>query len=377
MRVLHVIIGLRVGGAEMMLLKLLRQMDCAEFEPMVAAFIDGGPCAASLQEIGVPVRHLGMNHVWQAPMALMRLHQVAREFAPDVVQGWMYHGNIAATIVAGQLTKQPDLYWNIRHSLSDPTKEKFLTRRLIELGARWSGRPRKVVHNAAISIEQHGAVGFRRDNALMIPNGFELEKFYPSPEARVQMRRELGLSQDSVLVGNLGRYHPMKAQGDFIMAAAKLAETHPTAHFLLGGRDVTTNNARLQEFVAASGVAEKFHLLGPQENPARFLAALDLYCLSSSYGEGFPNVLGEAMSCGVPCVTTEVGEAKEIVGSLGVVAPVSDPAALAAAMELLLARIRDEGEQLGDLCRASIGERYDLNTIADLYAAMYHRSKEF
>ncbi|MFT5314723.1 MAG: glycosyltransferase involved in cell wall biosynthesis [Candidatus Krumholzibacteriia bacterium] len=371
MKVLHVIIGLRVGGAEMMLLKLLGQMNRSDFEPVVATFLDGGACAEPLQKMGVPVHHLGMNHAWQAPRAMLRLRQLAREFEPDIIQGWMYHGNIAATIVAGQMRARPDLYWNIRHSLADPSQEKFLTRRLIELGGRWSERPRKVVHNSTVSIGQHAEVGFCPDNAVMIPNGFDLDKFSPSAAARRKTRLDLGVPPETFLVGNLGRYHPVKAQGDFIEAAALFGEKNPEIHFLLAGADITAENPVLQKAVLSSGVSERIHLLGPQDDPAAFLAALDIYCLSS-HGEGFPNVLGEAMACGVPCVTTDVGEAKEIVIPWGEVAPPADPVSLAAAMESLFGRMSQEGERLGHACRVSIGDRYDLAQIADLYTAMYN-----
>lgn len=371
MRVMHVIIGLHVGGAEMMLLKLLRHLDRSQFENQVVALTDGGSVADSIRALDIPVHHLGLGGVENAAAVLWRLRKLSRHLAPTVIQGWMYHGNIAATLAARWSPGTPTLYWNIRHSLSDPGREKFLTRRLIELGGRWSDQPCKVLHNSEISIEQHARAGFNRDNALMVPNGFDLEAFAPRDGQRARLRADLGLEADTPLVGTLGRHHPMKGQEDFIRAAAVVAAQFPAAHFVMAGRGVTPETASLGSLVTKSGLTGRVHLIGSQAQPANYLAGLDVFCLSSTHGEGFPNVLGEAMACGVPCVTTEVAEAPRIVGQWGEVVPVADPPALAKALGRMLAKDDGSRRELGLAARESIRARYEISDITARYAEIY------
>ena len=285
----------------------------------------------------------------------------------------MYHGNLAATRLAKRAPRHPALYWNIRHTMTEHAREKFLTRALIRLGGRWSGQARKVVHNAQASVAQHEAKGYSRHNALVIPNGFDLEKFKPDTQAGTALRAELGLGPETVLVGTLGRHHPIKGQDDFLAALAQL-RTLGTAdgavHFLCAGRGMAPQNGALMALVEKTGCAERIHLLDERHDTPHFLAGLDVFCLPSR-GEGFPNALGEAMACGVPCVATDVGEATIMLEDLGPTVPPKSPPALAGALREMLALTAADRRALGEKCRQRIADRYLLASITERYQDMY------
>jgi len=370
-RVLHVITGLGVGGAESMLVKLLGTMDRARFEPVVLSLMPGGTNRAALEGLGVAVHDAGMRRGLPGPGTLGRLAGLARGIAPDLVQGWMYHGNLAADWVRRRSPADPAMVWNIRHSLHDIRREKPLTRAVIRLGARLCGHARAVVCNSQVALEQHAAAGYDRTRLVMIPNGFDLDRFGPDPAARAAVRGDLGLGPDAVLVGMVARRHPMKGHADFLRMAAAVAPGRADVHFLLAGPDVVPGHRELDRLAGVPGLDGRVHLLGARADAPRLMAALDVLVVASLYGEGFPNVLGEAMACGVPCVTTDVGDAAAVAGPAGRVATPGDPAGLAAAVGGILDLPAAGRADLGRRGRERIRARYSLAAVARRYEELY------
>lgn len=371
MKIVHVITGLHVGGAESMLLKLLVSMDRSRFEPTVISLLPGGENRARIVAAGIPVFDLGMKKGLPSPDAILALRRLAHELRPDVVQGWMYHGNLAGSLLGKFTPDRPRVFWNIRHSVADLGQEKVSTRLTIKLGARWSGGPQKTIYNSTVSLKQHALLGYRIDKGLMIPNGFDLMRFRPSETARTALLAELGLPEDVLLVGVAARRHPMKGHEEFLKAAGMLAKLGRPVHFLLAGRGVASTDGQLKDLAGAEGLEGRAHLLGQREDMPAFLAGLDLLCVPSLFGEGFPNVLGEAMACGVPCLATDVGESREIVGALGRIVPPGDVAALADGMHTLLDVGEPEMRERSRACRARIRDEYSLEKIAGLYEELY------
>src|SRR5690606_26895230 len=182
---------------------------------------------------------------------------------------------------------------------------------------------------------------------------------------------ELGLRETDRLVGLIARWHPQKDHAGFLRAAAALAGRQPTAHFVLAGGQCDTGNPELLRLVAATGLADRVQLRGQRSDIPRLTAALDIATLASSFGEAFPSVLGEAMACAVPCVTTDVGDSADIVGDTGRVVPPGDPAALAAAWEELLALSPAELAELGERGRQRAHREFELGAVASRYEAVF------
>jgi glycosyltransferase involved in cell wall biosynthesis len=264
--------------------------------------------------------------------------------------------------------------WNIRGSHCRLADEKLLTAATIWLGARLSSRPFRIVNNSLASARQHEALlGFRRDRWSIIPNGFEVERFRPSAKAREEIRAELRLKSDSLLIGLIGRYHPMKDHSNFLSAAAILRHSVPGAQFVMAGAGIDPANHALFAQSRDLGLLDCTHLLGARTDIPRVTAALDI-AGSSSYSEAFPNVIGEAMSCGVPCVVTDVGDSSWLAGDTGLSVPPRDPKALAEAWLSLIARGPEGRQALGAAARERIVERFSIGAIAAQYEALYDQA---
>ena len=370
-KILHIINGLNGGGAETMLYKLLSHIDRAAFENEVVSLTDIGTIGKSIQALGVRVHALGMVRGLPMPGALWQLVSIIRSLRPHRIQGWMYHSNLAAT-VAGLLTPEPtQVLWNIRHTPYDFEDYKPITATTIRLGAYLSRFPAWILYNARTSAVYHEALGYDAARRMVLPNGFDMVQFAPSAESRASVRSELGVDQEALLVGLVARFHPQKDHRNFVQAAARFHAYAAKTHFLLCGDGITWENPELVGWIEAAGIRDWCHLLGRRDDIPRLTAALDIASTASS-AEAFPNVIGEAMACAVPCVVTDVGDSAIIVGETGIVVPPKDPQALADGWRrLLLDMSREERLQLGLVARQRIRERYSLGKVVGQYERLY------
>jgi glycosyltransferase involved in cell wall biosynthesis len=205
----------------------------------------------------------------------------------------------------------------------------------------------------------------------VIPNGIDADVFAPSFEARASVRSELGLPAEALVIGMVGRYHRMKDHANFLRAAVSVSETHPEAHFILAGRGVDGDNRELRGLIDELGLSRRTHLLGQRHDVPRLTAALDVFTLSSRYGESFPNVIGEAMACAVPCVVTDLGDAAWIVGDTGRVVPPGDSDALARAWAEMIALGAEGRATLGRAALSRVGELFPVKSVVRRYEALY------
>ncbi|MCP4572455.1 MAG: glycosyltransferase [bacterium] len=366
LRVLHVITDLRVGGAETMLVKLLGAVDLERYPSAVVSLVPGGELAAPLRDLGVPVTELDLRPGRPDPRALWQLRRVVGEFEPQAIQAWMYHANLAATLAA----RGRPVVWNIRHSLTDLGDEAPLTRLVIRAGGLLDGRAAAVIHNARVSVAQHARCGYDPAGARVLPNGFDLDRFGPDSSAGAALRAELDLPAGAPLVGLLARRHRFKGHENFLAAMALVRRHRPEVHALCAGRGVA-DDPDLTALAAGEDLRGHVHLLPARTDAPRFLAGLDLLCVASRWGEGFPNVLGEALACGTPCVTTDVGESREIVAGLGPVVPPDDVPALAEALAEVLQLDAGARADLGRRSRERVAERYALDAVARRYTELW------
>jgi glycosyltransferase involved in cell wall biosynthesis len=367
--ILCLITGLEYGGAEMMLYKFLSRMDKTRFTAQVISMIDLGPFSGRIQELGVPLLSLGMRRGSPNPTGLLRLVRWLRQNRPDVIQTWMYHADLMGGFAA-KLAGGVPVAWNIRHTefIAHDNRLTVYTMRMCARLSKWL--PTRIVCCSEASREVHTKLGYAAEKMVVIPNGMDLAAFRPEEAARDSVRKELNLSSDVVIIGIVGRFDPNKDHRNFIQAAALLRREGLNAHFLFCGDDMTWGNARLASWFDGTGIREHSHLLGHRDDMPRLTAAFDIACVSSS-SEGFPNVIGEAMSCEIPCVVTDVGDSALIVGQTGRVVPPRDSKALAAGLRELIDLGREGRRQIGRTARQRVKELYDLPDIVRRYENLY------
>jgi len=364
-----IITGLSTGGAEMMLYKLLSRLNREQFEPVVISLRDYGTLGDRFTALAIPVYTIGMKSGIPTPVAIWRLIEIMRRLNPDLLQGWMYHGNLAALLATFTLKTVP-LIWSIRHSVYSLKYDKPSTAVVIRLLAQLSNLPRKILYNSKISANQHEKIGYKPDKTLVIPNGFDTDLFIPSVVARQAMRVELALPENTLFIGLMGRYHPMKDHANFLQAAAIVLQQFPDVYFVLAGREINAQNTALAHLIQTLKLKERIHLLGERQDMPHLTASLDI-AVCASYSEGFPNIVGEAMSCGVPTVVTDVGDSAWIVGKTGRVVPPKHPELLANALKELIELGSVGREALGQAARKRIVENFSLESVVAQYEALY------
>jgi glycosyltransferase involved in cell wall biosynthesis len=357
-RIMHVITGLHTGGAEMMLWKLL-SLSHAHHSQAVVSLMDEGTIGARIAGLNVPVYSLGLRAAAPSPVRALSIRSLTHLFNPDLILGWMYHGNLMASFAGLVSPGKPPVLWGIRHALDDLALRR---RPVVKLGAFFSRQPAAIIYNSAIGAQQHAAFGFHTAQQVVIPNGFDCQSFHPDPASRREVRKELALEEDATLIGLVARYHPMKDHAGFLRAAALVAREHPSARFALIGRG-TREQPALQALVAEFGLEDRVFLLGERPDMPRITAALDIACSGSAWGEGFSNAIGEAMACGVPCVVTEVGDSPYLVGQTGLCVPPSQPEALARAICQLISAGPEYRQQLGAAARRRVEDNFSLPAV--------------
>lgn len=374
MKVCHIITGLSTGGAERALYNLLQGGLNTKFDSHVISLIDKGTMGAQIEALGVPVTTLGMKAGRPTLSSLLKLRTVIKKLRPDSIQGWMYHGNLAATLACYFASGHPPLVWNIRHSVYDLSQEKPMTQLVIKANRLFSSSADVLLYNSHLSRQQHETFGFVSENGQVIPNGIDVVRFCFSERARKRVRYELGIPEGAQVVGHVARLHPMKDHPLFLQAACEVAQQSQRVHFILSGKDVSLDNASLKQHIPEE-LRGRFHLLGERDDVADLMSAMDILS-SSSYGEAFSNVLGEAMAVGLPCVATDVGDSALIVGNTGKVVNARDKTALAAGIQSLLALPTVEYQLLSKQARKRIEDNFALAAIVIQYSALYKATIE-
>ena len=371
--VMHVITSLDVGGAETMLAQLVASDTSGTVSHGVVSLKPGGALRASLEDAGIPVTDVGVGRRRGALTGLVRLAGLIRSRRPAVVHTWLYHADLLGTLalVLSGRWRATRLVWGVRCSDMDMRRYSLSTHYVLKLLSLLSSRTDLILCNSDAGRAVHERLGYRPPRWRVIPNGVDVERFRPRPGERAAIRAELGLDDLSFAVGMCARVDPMKDHDNFVKAAAMFAEAEPEARFVLVGAGTDKPGSTLHQAIAASGIAARFVCLGQRQDIGRIYSALDVATLSSAFGEGFPNVLAEAMACGVPCVATDVGDSASIIGDTGLVVPPGNAEALSAAWDRLRHESCEHRAIRGAAARRRVTGRYALATMIEAYRTQY------
>jgi glycosyltransferase involved in cell wall biosynthesis len=369
LRIVHLITSLHVGGGQMHLYKAVTRFDPAKIRSTVISLVSPGKIGAMLESHGIPVLSLHMRKGWPNPWALWRLQRLLTQIRPHILQTYLYHADLLGYL-AGKWAGVPVIVWNLQQSLMDFSLYRATTGLTVRLCARLSRRVKKILVNSVAGLKVHAWLGYDAERLVLAPNGYDLSRFKPDAVSYREVRQELGLGPETPMVGILARFDPQKDHANFLRAAREVVAAHPEVCLVMGGNGISRDNpafaALLQDIPLPP---ERLRLLGERTDMHRLLPALDIFVSSSAFGEGHPNVVGEAMACGVPCVVTDVGDCALLVGKTGLVVPPRNPGELARAILEALAWPREEWQRRSRAARDSIRRRFDLNkTAADLEA---------
>lgn len=361
MRILFLSRSLDVGGAERQLTLLAKGLAGRGHAVAVAVFYAGGPFQAELEAAGVPVLDLAKAGRWDLAGFFARLLRVIKDFRPDVLHPYLGTANILS-VLARPLTRTGKVVWGVRASDLDWGRYDRMVRLTYRVECGLSRLAHLVIANSYAGKAFVVGGGFDPGKVVVVHNGIDVERFAPPPEQGPDragaIRRRWGLDEHALVLGTPARLNAMKDHPTLLRAAAMVGAKEPRARFVCLGQGPPDYLADLRGQARALGLGDRALFPGLEPDMPGAYAAMDLCVLPSAFGEGFPNVLAEAMACGAPCVATDVGDAVRVVGDVGATVPPGDPEALARAVLTMLERLEREGRALQEAVRRRIVEHF-------------------
>lgn len=366
------ITGLGDGGAESVLYRLI--CESPEVEHIVVSLTSPGKYGPLLEKQGIKVKCLGIRFNLHFFSKLLYLIRFIRSTMPDAVQTWMYHADLIggfATMLSGCSDR---LIWNIRHSDVSIKKNGIGLVLLVRLSALFSHiLPKSVLSCSHVASDLHSGLGYCAIKMEVIPNGFDTRKFLPSTSMRTKTRSELGVTDDTFLIGMVARFNIQKDHEMLVSALKLLNKYDHSFKILLIGSGNELRQNEIEGLVCKSGLNSNVHFLGARNDLPALYNAMDLHVLSSSFGEGFPNVIGEAMACGVPCLATDVGDSKLIIDRTGWVTQPGDEVAFARAIDTAICEFNQTPVWLERkaLARKRIVDKFEVSVMVKSYISQW------
>jgi glycosyltransferase involved in cell wall biosynthesis len=368
MKILFLIQSLNRGGAERQLVLLAKGLEQQRHCVSVGFFYPGGSLENELQDTGVRVTTLNKRGRWDVFGFLLRLVRFVKQKNPDIVHGYLGIPNIL-TVLLKLLFPHIHVVWGIRASNMDLSRYDWFWRLSFFLERKLSRFADLIIVNSYAGMEYSAQNGFPMEKMIVIPNGIETANFSPQPTLREKTRKEWGISNNETLIGLAARLDPKKDHITFLKAAAQVSRVRPDVRFVCVGRGDEIYYERLRHVSDECGLSGRILWAGSRDDMPAVYNGLDILCLSSAFGEGFPNVIGEAMACGVPCVVTDVGDSARIVGDNGIVVPPGQPETLASGLLEMVVRIEKSKEVLANRLRRIIVEEFSVEKMIRLTEA--------
>ena len=369
MKILHLITGLDVGGAEMMLVRLCKQQIMDGDELLVVSLKSGGKLNPQLLEEKIAVCELGFPKGKFSFSGFNLLIKLIRNFKPEVIHCWMYHANFVGSI-ASLFAGNVPVVWAIHNTTLSIQNSSQITILLMRLLGFLSFLPKQIVYCSQLSKSLHEKYHYSEKKGIFIPNGVDTTVFSPDSEIGAEFLSKIKIQKTSFVIGMIGRYDPQKDYQNFLAAADLIHQFNNSIQFVMCGPGVDDENEVLLNRIKQLNQPDHFHLIGTQMETQKVHNAFDIFVLSSM-SEAFPVVLAEAMACGVPCVSTDVGDAAYIIEDTGKIVPPKHPQAIANAVEQLLSMPDEAFETLKAAARNRIVEHFSLQKIAQLYKKTY------
>ena len=349
-----------VGGAEMMLARLIQQTE-HDYQHVIIALMKTSEVYQSTLERCQSHYALGWNGL-NTLSTVSQLRALLKKLQPATVQCWMYHANALTSLSVIGLAKKPKVLWGIHHSLASPKEESISTKIALGLSKILSKQPDSIIYCAHSSMQQHQAFGFKNGNSQVIANGVFLDKFQPNPQLH-----------EPIVIGFAGRYHTAKGY-PYLFETMGLLKDQDII-FKIAGSGASLENPEVKALFDQYQLdSQKVHLLDQISDMPAFYQSIDAF-LMTSITEGFPNVLVEAMASGLPCISTDVGDAQYIVQELGEIVPPRNSAVLVQAILNYVQQSNDQRLQLKQAVRERVEAHFSIEKVSQQYMQVWEQSR--
>ena len=366
-KLLFLIRGLERGGAERQLVTTAIGLSRRGYTIDVAVFYRGGALEQDLRDADIRVHYIDKRGRWDIVGFAGRLIRLLRRLGPDIVYSYLPTANILAALFKSYASGTR-IVWGVRASNVDTDHYDLVTRLTYRLQSLFARRADLIISNSHAGRDHVTLKGIPGERVIVVPNGIDSRRHRPSDAGRRRFRTELGLADDDILVGVVGRLDPMKGHTTFLEAAARCQGSDRSMRFVCVGKSPDGYGEVLRQLADRAGLRDRVIWAGERSDLPDVYNAFDIACSASAYGEGFSNAIGEAMACARPCVVTDVGDAARIVGDAGIVVPPDDPAALADAWRQICGSTAREQQAMGARARARIERNFSEQAMIDATA---------
>lgn len=369
-RILHITSGLNLGGAETTLFKICINSDKSLFEHIVISLTDSGYYYKNLTKNNIKVYTINFKKNIFDLLKFIKLIILIKRLKPSIVQTWMYHADIIGSIATRFVLNIP-IVWNIRHG---SIQNKFSSRIFLLLLSFFSKiYPSEIISCSIKGAKFHIDHGYQAKKISIINNGFDTNHFHKILPLKHKLTDELNIPRSSYIVLYPARFHDQKNHSMFIKAASKVIKTMPNVFFILCGKNINYSNKGLMKLLKYKKVKKNFLLLDIQSDMRKIYSSANLTCLTSSYGEAFPNIIAESMACEVPCFSTPVGDAPFIIGDSKYIVDFDDYKKLSELIIEFLSKSENERSKIGNLFREKIKKNYDIDKLINNYEKIYFK----
>ena len=351
--------SLNIGGTERQLIELVKGLDSNHFDITVGLFYNEGALIEEIKSMPwIHVVSLNKSGRWDIIRFVLRFIKLLKSLQPDILYSFLPDANIAG-LIAGRLSGVKRVVWGVRASNMDVSRYDWLARMSLRLSAFLSKFPDAIIANSHAGKEFHRGIGYSTNRMMVIPNGICTDRFKPDYSAGLKVRDEWGIDEETITIGLIGRFDPMKDHATFLRAVKIFNQEGCSVRFVCIGDGKEPYKSEIHSLCMTLGLNGSLIWTGARSDMPAVYSALDIVTSTSSYGEGFSNVIGEAMTCGVPCVVTDVGDSAIIVGETGVIVNPEDPQALADGWTSMLKRLNDKSYLIKKMARARIVSHYN------------------
>jgi glycosyltransferase involved in cell wall biosynthesis len=366
-KITHIITGLNGGGAEAMLFKLLKNSNREMFDIQVISLLDKGVYGDIIEnELSIPVYTLNLKKKKALIAAIYKCIKICSD--TDIIQGWMYHANLLSFFIGKLLKKK--IFWGLHHSNLSRDKNKLTTVLIVKFCGKLSKFVDRVISCGDIVKKAHLEVGYYEFNNIVIPNGIDTSQFSPSIKTE-KIRHELKIENSKKIILHVARWEPLKDYENLVKSLGILKTKRDDFEVLLIGMEIDNKNNELVKLIKQNEVEEIVHLLGRRNDVSVLMASADFFVLSS-VGEGFPNVIGEAMASGTYCLVTDTGDCASIVGEYGKVVPIQNSKVLAEALDHALNMDINQYNIQVEEARNRVINNYDILNVVKMYEDLYY-----
>lgn len=360
-----------MGGAERQLVLLARGLASRGIHTTILTFYNEGQLLHEVDDPAIRVSSLRKSGRWDAVAFLIKLFMYFWREKTAIIYSFLPGANVMAA-GASLFLPQARFIWGVRASNMDPSRYDWLSRAFYFLETKLSSRPASIIANSKAGRDFNVQRGFPAEKIFVIGNGIETERFFFDDAKRTQMRLRWGVDQGEMLVGIVARLDPMKDHKTFLRASSIAAAKRHNLRFVCVGDGPPKYREELHAFAVKLGLSEKVIWADACRDMVALYSALDLFVLSSAFGEGFPNVVAEAMACERCCIVTDVGDSASVVGEWGTVVPVSDPLSLAQAIIAHCDLEKSATTTRGRNARRRVQDRFSTqNMVSDTIAVLF------